>query len=117
MLPEELLEVFRVWRAWQLVSVRTEITHQAGNPAHCLGVLLQVQHELLALSYAPEIGVVIIAVPTPSVGVVSQRSLATVGIESARKPPLGHWAARLRQNETFIKSRENSRPRRCRAVA
>ena len=78
------------WPRW--TSICSEVTHHACNPAPCLGILLQVQHELLAPSHALEVGVVIIALPTRGVGVVGQGSPSTIGIEPAGKPPLGHRA-------------------------
>ena len=86
------------------------------QPIH-FRVLRQVQHELLTPPNTPEIGVLAVATPAPEVRMVAQRSLVIIGIEPARKPPPGHRAARLRQNEFGIGPREYSGSRSLQAIA
>ena len=103
------------WTRW--TSICSEVTHHACNPAPCLGILLQVQDELLAPSHALEVGKVIIVLPTRGVGVVGQGSPSTIGIEPAWKPPLGHRPTRFRQDQPLIGSGEHPRSRDGQAIA
>ena len=53
-----------------------------------LGVVGEVQHELLPSTDALQVGVIGVAPPASAVGVVGQRRLVAVGIEPPREPPI-----------------------------
>ncbi len=94
----------------------SEVLHKAGQPTHCLGVLPQVQHKLLAWASALNVSEIAV-LPPEFMGKVGQGSLVASRIEPARKPPSGYYAApRLRQGEPFVKSGEYSRSGRCHGV-
>ena len=65
-------------------ATRCAPAHEIRQPRDGVGVVGEVEDELLPSADAPQIGVVSVAPPAPAVGVVGQRRLVAVGVEPPR---------------------------------